>query len=37
MLEKVNGKIRQIRELKNYSQEFITNELNISIISYSKI
>ena len=37
MLEKVNGKIRQIRELKNYSQEFIAKELNISIRAYSKI
>lgn len=27
MLEKVNGEIRQIRELKNYSQEFIAKGL----------
>jgi len=29
--------IRKIRELKNYKQEFIANELNISVRGYSKI
>lgn len=37
MIEKVNEKIRQIRELKNLSQEYIANELGLSIRAYSKI
>lgn len=37
MLEKVNEKIRQIRELKNISQEHIARGLNISTRAYSKI
>lgn len=37
MIEKINEKIRQIRELKNLSQEFIAKELGLSIRAYSKI
>ncbi len=37
MIEKVNEKIRQIRELKNLAQEYIAKELGLSIRAYSKI
>lgn len=37
MIEKIHEKIRQIRELKNLSQEYIANELGLSIRAYSKI
>lgn len=37
MLVDIEKKIRQIRELKGFSQEFIANSLNISIRAYSKI
>jgi transcriptional regulator with XRE-family HTH domain len=30
-------KIKQIRELKNVSQEFVANKLGLSISAYSKI
>jgi transcriptional regulator with XRE-family HTH domain len=34
---KVGNKIKKIRELKNYTQEFMANELSMSISNYSKI
>ncbi len=36
-MKNIAKNIRQIRELKNYKQEYIANELNISIRGYSKI
>lgn len=37
MKKELGLKIRQIRELKGYSQEYIANKLKISQRSYSKI
>jgi transcriptional regulator with XRE-family HTH domain len=34
---KVGNKIKKIRELKNYTQEYMANELSMSISNYSKI
>jgi len=33
----VGSKIRKVRELKGFSQEFVANQLNISQAAYSKI
>lgn len=37
MIKQVGIKIRQIRELKNITQEFVAKELEISTRAYSKI
>jgi len=37
MVKNIEKKIKQIRELKNFSQEHIANQLDISIRAYSKI
>ncbi|KAB1065742.1 helix-turn-helix domain-containing protein [Salibacter halophilus] len=37
MITDIGKKIRQIRELKGYSQEFIAKKLDLSIRAYSKI
>lgn len=37
MIENVEKKIRQIRDIKGISQEYIANKLNLSIRAYSKI
>jgi transcriptional regulator with XRE-family HTH domain len=37
MKKEIGSKIRQIRELKGFSQEYIANKLGISQRSYSKI
>ncbi|MCC6180265.1 MAG: helix-turn-helix transcriptional regulator [Bacteroidia bacterium] len=37
MIENLNEKIRQIRELKNLSQEYMAQELGLSTRAYSKI
>lgn len=37
MITDIGKKIRQIRELKGYSQEFIAKKLSLSIRAYSKI
>lgn len=37
MIENPEAKIKQIRELKNISQEFLAGELGISVRAYSKI
>ncbi|MBK9633709.1 MAG: helix-turn-helix transcriptional regulator [Bacteroidetes bacterium] len=34
---KIGNKIKKIRELKNYTQEYMANELSMSISNYSKI
>ena len=34
---KIGNKIKKIREHKNYTQEFMANELSMSISNYSKI
>lgn len=34
---KVGNKIKKIREFKNYTQEYMANELSMSISNYSKI
>lgn len=36
-MKNIAKNIRKIRELKNYKQEYIANELNISVRGYSKI
>jgi transcriptional regulator with XRE-family HTH domain len=33
----IGNNIRQIRELKNFSQEYMANEFDLSQASYSKI
>ena len=37
MSKNIGEKIRQIRELKGYSQEYISNKLGVSQRAYSKI
>ena len=37
MIDHPELKIKQIRELKNVSQEFVANQLGLSIRAYSKI
>lgn len=37
MILDVGKKIRNIRELKGFSQEYIANQINLSIRAYSKI
>lgn len=37
MIKDPHTKIKNIRELKNYTQEYIANKLNLSIRAYSKI
>ena len=37
MIKDPHTKIKHIRELKNYTQEYIANKLNLSIRAYSKI
>ncbi len=37
MISNIEKKIRQIRELKGISQEFVATELNLSTRAYSKI
>lgn len=37
MIESVEKNIKQIRELKNFSQEYISSQLGLSIRAYSKI
>lgn len=37
MIENIEKKIKQIRELKNFSQEYMANQLDLSIRAYSKI
>lgn len=37
MLENLQRNIKKIRELKNVTQEYLANELGISIRAYSKI
>lgn len=37
MSKNIGKKIRQVRELKGYSQEYISNKLGISQRAYSKI
>jgi transcriptional regulator with XRE-family HTH domain len=34
---KIGNKIKKIRELKNFTQEYMANELSMSISNYSKI
>lgn len=36
-MEKIENKIRNIRELKNFTQEFMADKLGISQAAYSKI
>jgi len=36
MIDHPEIKIKQIRELKNVSQEFVANQLGLSIRAYSK-
>jgi transcriptional regulator with XRE-family HTH domain len=36
-MEKIGSNLRKLRELKNISQEFIANKLELSIKSYSNI
>lgn len=36
-MRKIGGKIRQLRELKGYSQEYIANQMGISQRAYSKL
>ncbi|MCO5258511.1 MAG: helix-turn-helix domain-containing protein [Crocinitomicaceae bacterium] len=36
-MKKIGGKIRQLRELKGYSQEYIANQMGISQRAYSKL
>ena len=37
MKKEIGQKIRQIRELKGYSQEFVANKLGVSQRAYSKL
>ena len=37
MIDNPHTKIKQIRELKNYTQEYVADRLNLSIRAYSKI
>ena len=37
MIQHPEIKIKQIRELKNFTQEYVATKLNLSIRAYSKI